>query len=118
MTKVVTDRILTNEEVSKLSMTDLISYIDKWVHDRNLHTAEPKSQFVKVVEELGELAGGLARGNEEVIKDSVGDIIVTLVSTCATLGIDITDCTQGAYNEIKHRKGKLIDGVFIKEEDL
>ena len=69
-----------------------------------------------MVEEVGELAAALARANMELIKDSIGDIVVTLVSLCETMDIDFNECVRQAYDEIKDRKGKLVDGVFIKEE--
>lgn len=33
-------------------------------------------------------------------------------------GTTLTDCLEYAYNSIKDRKGKMINGVFFKEEDL
>lgn len=97
---------------------NIIKSIKVWVHERNLHTAHPHTQFVKVVEEVGEIAQGLARQNKALIQDAIGDTVVTLVSLCETLDLDFNECVLGAYNEIKDRKGKLIDGVFVKESDL
>ena len=31
---------------------------------------------------------------------------------------DVTECLGIAYEEIKNRKGKMINGTFVKEEDL
>lgn len=93
-----------------------LNKIKQWVRDRNIHTALPKDQFVKVIEEVGELASGLARNDSELIKDSVGDTVVTLIALCSTLNFDFEECVDKAYNEIKDRRGKLVDGVFIKEE--
>lgn len=90
--------------------------IIQWVRARNIHTAKPEKQFLKVIEEVGELADGLGKGDLHAIKDAVGDVYVTLVSLCETLSIDMTECVEQAYDEIKDRKGKLVDGVFIKEE--
>lgn len=97
---------------------DKVELIKKWAEDRNLQTGNPQGQIMKLLEESGELASGVAKINEPVIKDSVGDIFVVLTVLCLQLGIDIEECIDLAYNEIKDRKGKLIDGVFVKEEDL
>ena len=96
---------------------DIIKSIRIWVRNRNIHTAHPRDQYLKVVEEVGELAAALARANMELIKDSIGDIVVTLVSLCETMDIDFNECVHAAYDEIKDRRGKLVDGVFIKEEE-
>ena len=53
-----------------------------------------------------------------MIIDSVGDVYVVLVILCMQLGLDINDCIKAAYEEIKDRKGKLVNGLFVKEEDL
>lgn len=97
---------------------DKVELIKKWAEDRNLQTGNPQGQIMKLLEESGELASGVAKNNEPVIKDSVGDIFVVLTVLCLQLDIDIEECIDLAYNEIKDRKGKLIDGVFVKEEDL
>nr|DAG96494.1 MAG TPA: NTP-PPase-like protein [Herelleviridae sp.] len=97
---------------------DKVELIKKWAEDRNLQTGNPQGQIMKLLEEAGELASGVAKINEPVIKDSVGDIFVVLTVLCLQLDIDIEECIDLAYNEIKDRKGKLIDGVFVKEEDL
>ena len=99
-----------------MNMTSLTKAIKQWVRARNIHTAKPSKQFLKVVEEVGELAEGLAKSNLDATQDAVGDVFVTLVSLCETLNIDITDCVEQAYDEIKDREGKMINGVFVKEE--
>ena len=32
--------------------------------------------------------------------------------------LDFIDCVESAYKEIAGRKGKMIDGTFVKQEDL
>lgn len=92
--------------------------IDQWFYDRNLNTAEPAKQMLKLMEEAGELAEGIAKGNTELTKDGIGDVYVVLRGLCIQLDIDFNDCVGMAYNEIKDRKGMLVEGVFVKEEDL
>lgn len=158
-------------------LNELISKVQKWFYDRNLHTQDPNKQFLKLYEEIGELSRGLAENDEAVIKDSIGDIAVVLIGLTLQLGIkttdifpenstfvllnaakkedyfvlvmdqslvayfnrqdyqlknvvyelmrvaylldyNFTDCLEIAYEEIKDRKGKLVDGVWIKEERL
>ena len=97
---------------------ELTSKIKRWAVDRNLHTANPDKQMLKLFEELGELAEGMAKDKPEQITDSIGDAYVVMTILSMQLGINIEDCIAQAYNEIKERKGRMIDGVFIKEEDL
>ncbi|MCR1837594.1 MazG-like family protein [Pasteurella caecimuris] len=173
-------------------MKELIKNIEQWAEERNLiEGSTPQKQMLKLIEEFGELCGGIAKNKPEVIKDSIGDCFVVLVilnlqhnwevcfedykdkyvfqfirtdlipnglnnleiirDICSLIpslyGINIkpvfddyryaiwsiivaledlaniydlslTECIQNAYNQIKDRKGKMINGVFVKEEDL
>jgi len=104
--------------VEKMKLLRATQMIEQWAYDRNLQTADPKGQICKLLEESGELASGLVKQDEHKVKDSIGDITVVLIVLCTQLGIDYDECVRMAYNEIKDRKGKMIDGVFVKEEDL
>ena len=99
-------------------MADLIKNIQNWVSDRNLNTQDPRVQMCKTVEELGELANAINKGNKVDAMDGIGDVVVTLICISMQLGGDFTECLKMAYNEIKDRKGEMIDGVFVKEGDL
>jgi len=91
----------------------------QWAKDRNLLTPETAlKQFIKTVEELGEVASALVKNNTEGIKDGIGDVLVTLIILAAQNNLDIEDCLEHAYNEIKNRKGVTLNGVFIKESDI
>ena len=91
----------------------------EWAEARNLiQGSDSFRQLAKLMEETGELAGGIAKQRPEVIADSIGDCVVVLTILAAQNGLNIADCTQAAYSEIKHRKGRMIDGVFVKEADL
>ena len=90
----------------------------EWARDRGLDTADPTKQMLKLAEEFGELAEGLAKDKPEQVEDSIGDMYVVMTILSLQLGLDIEDCVQKAYNEIKERKGKMINGVFVKESDL
>lgn len=101
-----------------MNIQETTSKIKKWAVDRNLHTADPNKQVLKLGEEFGELCQGMAKNNRPLVLDSVGDMYVVLVILSMQLGVDIEDCIEMAYNEIKDRKGKMINGVFVKESDL
>lgn len=92
--------------------------IKKWAIERNLHTADPARQTIKLGEEFGELCQGVAKDNIEQVKDSIGDMYVVLTILSMQLDLDVEECVKLAYNEIKDRKGKMVNGVFVKEEDL
>lgn len=95
-----------------------IEKIQQWVIDRNLQTADPKVQMCKTMEELGELARAINKNDKTGQIDGIGDVVVTLICISQQLGIDFNECVDYAYNEIKDRKGKMIDGIFVKESDL
>lgn len=161
-----------------MKLQELITNVQQWSIDRGLDKADSKKQMLKLYEEFGELASGLVKGNKEVVKDSIGDVVVVLIILAQQQGIEsisdfniicnhlqpnnlmpkasetiglislqvrwtkdeieelivrlisylrtiakyeglkFEDCLSQAWNEIKDRKGKLIDGVWVKEEDL
>ena len=93
--------------------------IEDWANDRNLiDGSDSFRQCTKLAEEMGELAGGIAKNRPDVIADSIGDMVVVLTILAAKNNMSITDCIERAWIEIKDRKGRMVDGVFIKEEDL
>ncbi len=98
-------------------MQDLINKIEQWAEDRNLiNGSDAKSQFHKLIQECGELSDSICKQKDA--SDDIGDIFVVLVILCKQLNLDFQRCVQVAYNDIKDRKGKMIDGVFVKESDL
>ena len=159
-------------------LTQLIKNIENWAEARNLiEGSTPKKQFIKLMEEFGELCAGIARNDKEKIKDSIGDcFVVTVIIKCQfgtnlffhhvslnknvdvslilarvardaalisksdlsaqvkleiicgivshlmdvsfLLDVDFESCVQAAWDEIKDRKERMIDGVFVKEGDL
>lgn len=109
--------------MSKVINYDAVKHIDftpikQWAIDRNLiEGSTPEKQMLKVTEEHGELAGALARNNIAKIKDGIGDCVVALTILAGQLGFDMEDCIVAAYEEIKDRKGRMVDGIFIKESE-
>ena len=102
----------------KVEQETTATKIDRWIRDRNIHTGEPTGQMLKLAEEMGELAGAIVRKDVDGIEDGIGDMGVVLRSLCLQLELNFESCLELAYNEIKDRKGKLVNGVFVKEEDL
>ena len=93
--------------------------IRRWGKDRNFYGeggATVQSQFVKLSEELGELAGNIARGKD--CTDDLGDMVVVLTHIAKLQGKTIEECIEHSYNDIKDRKGQFREGSFIKKADL
>lgn len=99
-------------------MNELIKQVEQWSADKGLNKSDPTKQFLKVSEEFGEIAAALARNDRDEFKDAVGDTIVTLIILAQQQGTNVEECLELAYNVIKGRTGKMIDGVFVKSEDL
>ena len=99
-------------------MDELIYQVEEWATNKNLHHAESSKQFLKVTEEVGEVAAALARSDKKMLTDGIGDVVVTLIILALQNGLSLEECLQMAYDEIKGRKGKMIDGVFVKDADL
>lgn len=99
-------------------MDKLVNQVEQWSKDKGLDLAEPTKQFLKVSEEFGEIGAALARGNEDMFKDAIGDTVVTLIILAQQKGYTFEECLQVAYDEIKGRQGEMVDGVFVKAEDL
>lgn len=95
----------------------LISQVQDWAVDKGIAVTDDLSkQMLKVIEEVGETAGAIAKKNHEDIVDGIGDSFVTLIILCQQAGIDPRVALGSAYDVIAKRKGKTINGVFIKDE--
>ena len=87
-----------------------------WAKERNLYEkGDTKTQTLKLIEEAGELSKGVLKNNKEDIIDGIGDCVVVLTNLSAMYGFKIEDCIEAAWQEIKSRKGKMINGTFVKE---
>lgn len=100
-------------------MDRLIQHVISWAQERNLiEGSTPKAQLLKTLEELGELAKAINKDDLAGVVDGVGDVLVTLIILCAQKGLTVEQCLSAAYEEIKDRRGRMVDGVFVKEADL
>ena len=90
--------------------------IINWANERELLKPDNNfRQFTKLIEEVGELAAGIAKNDLIKIIDSIGDIQVVLIILAKQYQLDVDHCLEAAWHEIKERKGKTVNGIFIKE---
>ena len=160
-----------------MELKELVEKVEQWSIDRGLDKADSKKQLLKLYEEFGELASGIAKNKPDVIKDSIGDCVVVVIIlaqqeereiipgmyaseslrnpmlklakmigqfsylssdghfrsdayynfnriiraleiVALEYNVDFEECLDMAWNAIKDRKGKMVNGVFVKEEDL
>lgn len=137
------DLVLENLNVGRFNEDQVFEILREkvldWAKDKELlHDKNAEKQFLKFMEEVfefrdewllfvheyNECSYGEANNNPEVVelrgnmKLEMGDVFVTLIILCDQLNMDPVDCLGRAYEKIKDRKGKTINGVFIKQEDL
>ena len=90
--------------------------IRRWASKRGLYEkGDPKTQALKLVEEVGETCRAILKGNQKDIEDGIGDAVVVLTNLAHLCDTDIEHCIELAYNEIKDRKGKMDNGTFKKD---
>jgi NTP pyrophosphatase (non-canonical NTP hydrolase) len=105
------------DKTSEDSIHRLICLIGKWHHDRNLiDGSDDKTQCLKLGSEFGELCDNIAKGRD--IRDDLGDMMVVMINIMNRNEITMLECLHKAYNDIKDRKGRMMNGTFVKEEDL
>jgi NTP pyrophosphatase (non-canonical NTP hydrolase) len=96
-------------------MEELIEKVEAWAIDKGIDKSENWSkQYVKVVEELGELGSAMLKNKEAEEVDGFGDVLVTLIILALQRDIDLERALKVAYNEISGRTGQTVGGVFIK----
>jgi uncharacterized protein YabN with tetrapyrrole methylase and pyrophosphatase domain len=96
-------------------MNEVINKIKQWHYDRNLiKGSTDKDQYMKLLEEILELQSNIMK--KKPVVDDIGDIIVVLVNIAERNELTIEQCLEHAYNDIKDRTGKMVDGVFVKDQ--
>ena len=98
------------------AMTEL--EVIRWAEARGIvANSDSKTQLLKAVSEMGELADAIIKRDRPAIIDGIGDVLVCLIVVGALEDTDLTKCLESAYKEIKDRKGYLNkDGVFVKQQ--
>jgi NTP pyrophosphatase (non-canonical NTP hydrolase) len=91
--------------------------IRDWAKERGLYDkGDPKTQALKLVEEVGETCRAILKEDKIEAIDGVGDCVVVLTNLAELLGTPIEVCINTAYNEIKDRKGKMNNGTYVKND--
>ena len=91
--------------------------IRQWASDRNLYDkGDTKTQFCKLMEEAGELGRAVLKDDHAEFVDAIGDMVVVLTNLAELGGTSIERCIDAAYAEIQNRKGKMVNGTFVKND--
>ena len=91
--------------------------ISQWHVDRNLiDGSTDKDQVLKLMQELGELSDSVCKGKD--IRDDIGDMMVVMINILDRNKLSFDECLAKAWDDIKDRKGRMVDGIFVKEADL
>jgi NTP pyrophosphatase (non-canonical NTP hydrolase) len=106
-----------NQKHNPDAIPDRFDLIRFWAKDRGIYDkGNSHTQYVKLMEEAGELAAALLNKDMSEIVDAIGDMVVVLTNLAELEGVKIEDCIDVAYNVIARRKGKMINGTFVKEQ--
>jgi len=98
------------EDVAKFQM------IRNWAEERGIYkSGDKKTQYVKLMEESGELAQAILKNDDVEFVDAIGDMVVVLTNLAHLGGYKIEECIDAAYTQIANRKGKMQNGTFVKE---
>ena len=90
--------------------------IRSWAKDKGIYAkGDSKTQYLKLMEEAGELAEALLKNDRPEIIDAIGDMVVVLTNLAALEKLKLEDCVTSAYDVIKSRQGKMVNGTFVKK---
>jgi NTP pyrophosphatase (non-canonical NTP hydrolase) len=100
-----------------MSYAEVEMKVLRWSEARKIiPNSTPLAQWKKAAEELDELKDALKKNDMNKAIDGVGDTVVCLINICALLDVNLVDCLESAYEEIKDRKGTMnAEGIFVKE---
>ena len=97
------------------TQNDMFTKIRHWAYERGIYDhGDSKTQYVKLMEEAGELAEALLKNDKPEIIDAIGDMVVVLTNLAKLEKLDIEDCIENAYETISKRTGKMMNGTFVK----
>jgi len=109
---------LTMPEIKNIKVNEqnIFDKIREWAHAKGIYRhGDPKTQYIKLQEESGELAKALLKNDEAEVIDAIGDMVVVLTNLARLKGYKIEDCIDSAYNVIAKRTGKMENGTFVKD---
>lgn len=100
-----------------MNYRELESLVIEWANEKQiLKKGTTLKQGTKTNEEALELIEAIADNNKKEVIDALGDILVTIIIQAKMQNVDLLECLESAYNEIKGRKGELINGIFVKDK--
>lgn len=100
-----------------MELTNEFESIREWATNKGIYEkGDPKTQFIKLSEEMGELAMSILKNNPEEFMDAIGDCVVVLTNLAYLNDVKIEDCINGSYNVIAKRTGKMVNGTFVKDK--
>jgi NTP pyrophosphatase (non-canonical NTP hydrolase) len=95
---------------------NIFECIRMWADERGLYDkGDPKTQYIKLMEETGEIGRAILKDDTAEIIDGIGDAVVVLTNLAELCGVPIEECIQEAYNVISKRTGKMVNGTFVKD---
>ena len=90
--------------------------IREWADERGLYEhGDPKTQALKLVEEVGEIARAVLKDDIDEVIDGIGDAVVVLTNLAELHDVSIEECIASAYGVISKRTGKMVNGTFKKD---
>ena len=108
--------LLEKGECLECDMVTPFDLIRDWADARGIYEhGDPKTQYLKLMEEAGELGRAILKENEDEQVDAIGDMVVVLTNLSELLGLNIEDCIESAYEVISKRTGKMKNGTFVKD---
>lgn len=100
-----------------MKLTTEFDPIRQWAKDKGIiDNADTKTQFLKLMEEIGELCIAIQKNDRPELIDAIGDCVIVLTNLAAIEGLNIENCINEAYEVIAKRTGKMVDGTFVKDE--
>ena len=114
------NEIFSTENIDQqISRSNIFDKIRSWAMVRGIYDkGNSHTQYVKLMEEAGELARALLKNDKPEVIDSIGDMVVVLTNLAKLEKLDIEDCIDNAYATISKRTGKMVNGTFVKTESL
>jgi NTP pyrophosphatase (non-canonical NTP hydrolase) len=99
-----------------MTLSNEFQPIRDWAQERGIYQkGDPKTQYIKLQEEAGELAKAILKNDNVEFIDAIGDCVVVLTNLAKLKGYNIEDCINSAYDVIAKRKGTMVGGTFVKE---
>ena len=113
------NKAYANKFIEQNTESNRFDDIRQWARDKGIYkSGDARTQFVKLMEEAGELAQAILKNDEPEVIDAIGDMVVVLTNLAELRGYSIEKCIDSAYDVIKSRQGKMVNGTFVKQESL